>query len=1037
MSEEKKLKKYFIKDQELSSIKEDKLNSKDIAKNISMIIENVEPSYAIAVTGKSGIGKSSVINILKEKYAENSEEYNIQKINVWKQDKTLKEILDENYSDIEKHEENYQKYSTIVNKNSEPSIGKIVNINSIKNNEIEENIEKGIEKDNENNIEQNDNKINIKENEKSEREKLLDKYYNQNSEENDNNTENSSDVQDYYEPEVKTVKKSLAKIGKFILTVLISFIITTLIFIFMEYMGNRGIYNRNDVFFVENTYLNYKENFLMILVFTIGLIAIAYIIGTIIANGKKSSKKTKYNDYQKTNTKKGKVKYDRNKQNNDNNKTGFMRAKEMIASEKIKNIEKQNKEELEKAEQIRIIDISRKNIIIIEDVDKLTATKMLKTLEDVKHCKDYKNCILIIPFDEKVLVKAIEFRNQVKLNANYRPLRFEKIFDKVFQFKVFVPNISNGNIKDFAVNLAKDYIPDFIEDYTDTKTFEKVLRNILIYKNVKTPRHVKKLINNFVNNKILIMNRVKSGKIDETIVNEPKFDYELAKISVIQSDFPEFYDLLFEDFDYLQILTSLCCMDINELRNVYEKINEDLKPFFANKYIPLRNFLIQTKNYEVKNMSILMYLTKVKIDKMFKNKSVYSYIIGEEDITELRIQEVLELVKTLDSKQDIKEFTENNFAKLLEKYEENPANIVYFTGLKDVIESIDEYISEQDYTRFLELVAENYNYYPRQALEILKNSKCEIPVNVMNTILVNVQQSLSKENFDDVFEFIKDNSDPLYEDGGNISEYVHFLVNYISLSSNPNSVIKELDDNFTRIGKIYELNKNIKGLDNLDYDKTYEFFAKCIENSDFDKMIEIINSILSDENSVQDCLKIEEKMSNYSVIDVIECNVDDIIASEKAENDKKENKQTDEQIDEKSGEQSEEKTDEDEDNEIEIENGKELENNFVLLKNMIEICAVKQKQIQPVDTLKILEKATKNISNYEYLVSVIELLNKFETTYFYEIRRDFNDVLYSCFHNSRSKNVKKAVIDITKYFNNMRLFKTKLTQSEEKFVNEN
>lgn len=89
MSEENKLKKYFIKDQELSSIKEDKLNSKDIAKNISMIIENVEPSYAIAVTGKSGIGKSSVINILKEKYAENSEEYNIQKINVWKQDKYI------------------------------------------------------------------------------------------------------------------------------------------------------------------------------------------------------------------------------------------------------------------------------------------------------------------------------------------------------------------------------------------------------------------------------------------------------------------------------------------------------------------------------------------------------------------------------------------------------------------------------------------------------------------------------------------------------------------------------------------------------------------------------------------------------------------------------------------------------------------------------------------------------------------------------------------------------------------------------------
>ena len=121
------LKKYFIKDSELTSIDQDKLSSKDIAKNIGLIIDNTKPPFAVAVTGKSGIGKSSIINLVSEKYKNNPENYNVQKINVWKDEEiSLKSILNgyENNQtylneELSKNTTNAELKSDDVNKNED------------------------------------------------------------------------------------------------------------------------------------------------------------------------------------------------------------------------------------------------------------------------------------------------------------------------------------------------------------------------------------------------------------------------------------------------------------------------------------------------------------------------------------------------------------------------------------------------------------------------------------------------------------------------------------------------------------------------------------------------------------------------------------------------------------------------------------------------------------------------------------------------------------------------------------------------------
>ena len=908
-----KLKKYFIKDEELSSISEDKLGSKDVMKNITEIIDNTKPPFAIALTGKSGIGKSSIINLVTENYSENTADYNVEKINVWKQEESLKNILDNNYTET-------------------------VTAN-VQNSESAEEV----------------------------RQRILDNYYNQYAESNDYDQTMEGNKKE------KTIFKALKKVGKFILTFIICFIITTLIFVLMEYIGNKSIYS-NDIFFVENTYINYRENFWLIMIFTFGLTAIAYIINTLMLSTKKSNKKS----------------------NEVETKSAEVSTNTMVITKSL-------------------INASKTNIVIVEDVDKLPAAKMLKTLEDVKHCTDYENCIFIVPFDEKVLAKAIDVRNQVKLSANYRPLKFERVLDKVFQFKIYVPRIATGNIKEYAINLVKETVPNFIDEYCELSAFERVIRNVLIYKNVTTPRHVKKLINSFINNRILVANRIASGKIDESIIEDKNFDLELAKISVLQSDFEDFYNLLFKDFDYLEELTNLYCMDINELRIALENLDDELKPFMTNKYRALMNFLVQTKNYKIENMSTLMYLTKVKSEKMYKDRTVLSYVLGEEDISELRIQEVLELVKLIDNKEDLKEFTANNFAKLLEKYKENASNKVYFNGITEVVNLSFDYINEPSYIEYLEVVANNYNYYPDDALQVFKNLKMEIPKDIMNVLIIKINESITKENYDETFEFLRDNCNSLYEEDGNISEYVHFLVNNINLSSKPTEVIEELDENFTRIGKVYELNKNIQNLENLDYDKAYSFIGKCLDNGDLDRMVNVINNILSEENSVENCLKIEEKMNNYNLVDVIECNVDDIITAE----------------------ENAEQLSEDVNITSALENAKILDGNYTLLKNILELCAIKQTYVNSVDTMKIIEKALQNTADSLYILSVFETLNKFDRMYFYEKRREYNEIIYACFHNSVNEEVKKNAIEITRYFKNTRLFLTKLTDEEKKFYEKN
>ena len=1230
MDKKKKEKKYFLKDSELISIDDDRFNQKDVVDNLRLIIENTNPPYNIALIGKWGIGKSSIVNLLLDKYRKDSDNYIVQEINAWKYEKeSLKNVfLKQLWQGI--------------------SGEKVKTFETIK--------------------------------------KIYRDIINQDETEDDSR--------------FKNMMKTFCKISFGIS------LVSIVAFIIYKAVQLNGF---GDGFWRE-WFLGYCKNIGKVLIFPLILSFVTVTLSEFIKR------------------------YDK-------------KIEVKIPIETTDDYETFLEDTINK----KIVQNKKKKIVtVIDDLDRLSIDKIVEALDAIKAFVGFENCIFIVPFDDSILKKALDQNRTIKLDGNHQMVESELILDKLFQYKIYIPPLLDFDIKEYAVNLVQENIPDFIEEYCTMNRLESVIRKVLIHKNVTTPRQVKKLINTFVNNKILMTNRSKNGKIEKNLLDSEESDLQLAKISVLQADFNDFYDVLFRNFNYIKRI-----VDLHETSKKINEIDEDLQIFFEQKgneenikaeikseYEPLINFLKQTEKYQVNNIAPFMYLIQDEIsiktgdennrrivsameskntktvrkmieenDNMIdsimyeldnaedtdllngiitiinsfdvikeENKTIIAENLSEEiNILELNINNVFSILKLANRKEyinklldkyidcakentdldknieiinkyleekdnlesnikgnfkefickvienntekinifiekvNIKEqtifveyfgnqlfntlckymdtsndFSEKNLSKyeeyfkeldkvdkvldsiddiivlfkytkllerlnrlftkelcnnidvnkgteianiiatsksqdkvnaldilnkinfeindensedidhylndnleqekaqeliknilikdkdniqyieetltnitetifknekydeifkdiviyldenildtifekltelsafntskeysrekqifkylcikenasyitkfiedtIIKKYKSYPSYKTYFNYTYEVVIYAKEYISDDKLEEYLKTVISAYNNYPERAILPFKLLKDEIPDNIMKLLIPKLNEHLNTSTYEDSFSILRNNRKFFCGENDNLTEYVQFLVDNIKLANSPNIVIDALDEHFSYISKIYELNRNIKDLEGFNYDKAFKFIGKSFDNKNLETVTDDINRILSDKGTIQDCLNIESKMKKYTLNDVINQNYNNL------------------------------------DN---------ISNN-VLLNNMIELCTIKQNDIKSATVLKFIEKALQNIDDVEYITSIDQLLGKFERMYFSENKKELNEILYNCYHITTSNVIKISMMRRAQYFKITRMFRNKMIDEEKDFYNDN
>lgn len=98
------MKKYFLKDATLKNVDDDQFRYQDFANNLRKIIECNKTPFNIAIVGKWGLGKSSLINMALAPLSKKEDEYLICDINAWKyeKDEIGKAFLKELYENVSK-----------------------------------------------------------------------------------------------------------------------------------------------------------------------------------------------------------------------------------------------------------------------------------------------------------------------------------------------------------------------------------------------------------------------------------------------------------------------------------------------------------------------------------------------------------------------------------------------------------------------------------------------------------------------------------------------------------------------------------------------------------------------------------------------------------------------------------------------------------------------------------------------------------------------------------------------------------------------
>lgn len=286
---------------------------------------------------------------------------------------------------------------------------------------------------------------------------------------------------------------------------------------------------------------------------------------------------------------------------------------------------------------------NKKIIVVIDDLDRLSADKIVEALDALKLFMEYDRFIFIVPFDDEILKNALRTKRISGISTYGSEYDGEMVLDKIFQYKMYLPQLIKYDMRNYALEICKNDCSDFIREYCNDnyKLFEEISGKILIHSGVSTPRQVKKIINTFVENVMIAKDREQAGKVREGFATEKIGLQTIAKISVLQSDYNEFYDLLFKDASAINEILEIHRSNGKKKSPELLKIYFDDKNVLERKYDPLVNFLIFTENLGYSNITPYLYMSQTKEGVLVGDQKQQDFMAAIESCNFVSVKQLL------------------------------------------------------------------------------------------------------------------------------------------------------------------------------------------------------------------------------------------------------------------------------------------------------------------------------------------------------------------------------------------------------------
>lgn len=350
-------------------------------------------------------------------------------------------------------------------------------------------------------------------------------------------------------------------------------------------------------------------------------------------------------------------------------------------------------------------------IIVFDNLDRIDNESVLNTLsliqltnevlEKTNKLKNFKNVYFLIPIDKERLIKTIKTIIAIDSNNETEQEKFaEDFIEKIFPYKVNIPNIEHSNWRKFFKDKIKEAFGSEItknenDIFTIIRIFEKSISKS--EKKNLTPREIKNFINSLVENYLYWEN------------SEERIDIKLQALYV------SLYNYFTEELkNYLEPTNS----EYNNIKDILKITEEE----FSKKEI--KEALLK-QYYKVEEIYVLFIEHAIKAIKEEKIYDLQTIVNLFED--KYKVKRLLEEV--LDKEDEFK----NNINLILKFYkaikEINFYNNIYEYGIKTTLKRLInniETLSKLDekhideFSEILKVDKDIKKHFIQKSIEIIK-----------------------------------------------------------------------------------------------------------------------------------------------------------------------------------------------------------------------------------------------------------------------------------------------------------------------------